>query len=209
MANVPRKSWVSEILARSRNLGNISIESQRLVFFLFGSEIAWVSGSDFQTRVSASRWVSDFTICHPYYDHDGDDDDDGDDDGDDDDNGDGNDDDNGHDDDHDHDGGGDDDDDDDNHINDNGDEDDNGSDDDYYYYDEEEEEDDNDNDNNDSLPVNWQHFGMCLLCHQWHWASIPALCAMQTGQAAKAEYWVTLIYVWTACECILYEEAYH
>ena len=29
-------------------------ESRRLVFFLFGSEVAWVSGSDFQTRVSAS-----------------------------------------------------------------------------------------------------------------------------------------------------------
>ena len=36
-------------------------------FFLFGSEIARVSGSDFQTRVSVSWRVSDFTIRHPSY----------------------------------------------------------------------------------------------------------------------------------------------
>ena len=47
-----RGSWKS--LARSWNLGNVSTESRRLVFFLFGSEIARVSGSDFQTSVSAS-----------------------------------------------------------------------------------------------------------------------------------------------------------
>ena len=40
-------------LVRSRNPCNISNESRRLVFFLFGSEIR-VSGSDFQTRVSVS-----------------------------------------------------------------------------------------------------------------------------------------------------------
>ena len=51
---VPGKWWVSENLARSRNLGNVSTESRRLAFLLFGSEIAWVSGSDFQTKVSVS-----------------------------------------------------------------------------------------------------------------------------------------------------------
>ena len=50
----PENRGSRKILAWSRNLGNVSTESRRLVFFLFGSEIAWVLGSDFQTRVSAS-----------------------------------------------------------------------------------------------------------------------------------------------------------
>ena len=51
---VPRKSWVSE------NFSPISESRQRFYrvsegcFFLFGSEIASISGSDFQARVSAS-----------------------------------------------------------------------------------------------------------------------------------------------------------
>ena len=50
----PENRGSRKILARSRNLANVSTKSRRLVFFLFGSEIAWVSGSDFQTSVSAS-----------------------------------------------------------------------------------------------------------------------------------------------------------
>ena len=48
-----RGSW--KIFARSWNLGNFSTESRRLVFLLFGSEIVWVLGSDFQTRASVFR----------------------------------------------------------------------------------------------------------------------------------------------------------
>ena len=55
-----------KILARSRNLGNVSTESRRLIFYLFGSEIARVTGSDFQTRVLVSWRVSDFTIRLPW-----------------------------------------------------------------------------------------------------------------------------------------------
>ena len=65
----PENRGSRKILAWSRNLGNISTKSRRLIFFLFGSEIAWISGSDFQTRVLASRQVLDFTIRHPYWSH--------------------------------------------------------------------------------------------------------------------------------------------
>ena len=61
----PENRGSRRILAQSWNLGNVSTESRRLGLFLFGSEIAWVSGSDFETRVSASRRVSDFTFRHP------------------------------------------------------------------------------------------------------------------------------------------------
>ena len=54
-------------LAQSRNLGNVSTESRRFVFVLFGSEITWVSGSDFQTWVSVSGLLPDFTIRRPWY----------------------------------------------------------------------------------------------------------------------------------------------
>ena len=66
---VPESHGSRKILVRSRNLGNVSTESRRLVFLLFGSDIARVSGSDFQTRVSVSRRVSDFTIRHPLSDY--------------------------------------------------------------------------------------------------------------------------------------------
>ena len=36
----PKNRWSRKILGRFRNLGNVSTESWRLVFFLFGSEIA-------------------------------------------------------------------------------------------------------------------------------------------------------------------------
>ena len=62
---VSRKSWVSENfspIAESRQHFYRVLQAR---FFLFGSEIAWVSGSDFQTRVSVSWRVLDCTIHHP------------------------------------------------------------------------------------------------------------------------------------------------
>ena len=63
-----------KILAGSRNLGSVfdksrSIVSAWFVFTFYESRNFYqrVSGSDFLTRMSASRRVSDFTIRHPYY----------------------------------------------------------------------------------------------------------------------------------------------
>ena len=67
LANGTQNIMGLKILARSWNLGNVSTESRRLICFLFGSEIAWVLGSDFQTRVSTSWRVSDLTIRYPLY----------------------------------------------------------------------------------------------------------------------------------------------
>ena len=67
-------SW--KILAASWNVGSIFDKSQSLVFawFVFTFFESWnflpknhISGSDyFQTRILASRRVSDFTIHHPH-----------------------------------------------------------------------------------------------------------------------------------------------
>ena len=50
---VPRISWVSESFSPiSESWHNVnSTEFWRLIFFLFGSEITWVSDLDFQTRL--------------------------------------------------------------------------------------------------------------------------------------------------------------
>ena len=69
---VPRKTWVSENLAGSRNLGSVFAKSRSLVFawFVFtffesGNFLPKSLGLGFLTRISASRRVSDFTIRHP------------------------------------------------------------------------------------------------------------------------------------------------
>ena len=51
---VPRKSWVSENFSLISESRQCFYQVSKARFFLFGSEIAWVLGSDFQTRVSAS-----------------------------------------------------------------------------------------------------------------------------------------------------------
>ena len=66
------KSGSRKILAGSRNLGSIFDKSRSLVFswfaftFLESRNFSPKSrGLGFLTRISASRWVSDFTIRHP------------------------------------------------------------------------------------------------------------------------------------------------
>ena len=61
-----------EILAGSRNLGSVSDKSRSLVFswfvftFFESRNVSPKSlGLGFLIRISASRRVSDFTICHP------------------------------------------------------------------------------------------------------------------------------------------------
>ena len=63
-----------KILAGSRNLGSIFDKSQNLVFAWFGytffesrTFLPKSLGLGFLTRISASRWVSDFTIRYPSF----------------------------------------------------------------------------------------------------------------------------------------------
>ena len=63
-----------KILARSQNLGSIFDKSRSLVFAWFvytflESQNFLAKSLGFLTRISASRRVSDFTICHPSFFH--------------------------------------------------------------------------------------------------------------------------------------------
>ena len=68
MVQYPENHGSRKILARSWNLGNVSTESQRLIFVLVWSEISLVSGADFQTRPGLGEsWILPFTT--PTFDH--------------------------------------------------------------------------------------------------------------------------------------------
>ena len=58
---VPRKLWLLENFSLFSESRQCFYRVSEARLFLFGSEIAWVSGSNFQARVSASWRVSDLT----------------------------------------------------------------------------------------------------------------------------------------------------